>query len=36
MRKNNRNGRAALSMLLDTKGPEIRTGDLEHKQEYKT
>jgi pyruvate kinase len=25
MRKNNRNGRAALSMLLDTKGPEIRT-----------
>jgi pyruvate kinase len=36
MRKNNRNGRAALSMLLDTKGPEIRTGDLEGKQEYKT
>lgn len=25
MRKNNRNGRAALSMMLDTKGPEIRT-----------
>ncbi len=36
MRKNNRNGRAALSMLLDTKGPEIRTGDLENKQDYKT
>lgn len=36
MRKNNRNGRAALSMLLDTKGPEIRTGDLSVKQEYKT
>lgn len=36
MRKNNRNGRAALSMLLDTKGPEIRTGDLSMKQEYKT
>ncbi len=35
MRKNNRNGRAALSMLLDTKGPEIRTGDLEQKQKYK-
>ncbi len=35
MRKNNRNGRAALSMLLDTKGPEIRTGDLSKKQEYK-
>lgn len=34
MRKNNRNGRAALSMLLDTKGPEIRTGDLSEKQEY--
>lgn len=25
MRKNNRSGRTALSMLLDTKGPEIRT-----------
>ncbi|MDA9129233.1 pyruvate kinase [Candidatus Gracilibacteria bacterium] len=36
MRKNNRNGRAALSMMLDTKGPEIRTGDLHEKQEYKT
>jgi len=36
MRKNNRNGRAALSMLLDTKGPEIRTGDLSAKQEYKS
>lgn len=36
MRKNNRNGRAALSMLLDTKGPEIRTWDLKTKQEYKT
>ncbi len=35
MRKNNRNGRAALSMLLDTKGPEIRTGDLSKEQEYK-
>lgn len=35
MRKNNRNGRAALSMLLDTKGPEIRTWDLKNKQEYK-
>lgn len=35
MRVNNRNGRAALSMLLDTKGPEIRTGDLREKQEYK-
>ncbi len=34
MRKNNRNGRAALSMLLDTKWPEIRTGDLSTKQEY--
>ena len=36
MRKNNRNGRAALSMMLDTKGPEIRTWDLSTKQEYKT
>jgi pyruvate kinase len=36
MRKNNRNWRAALSMLLDTKGPEIRTGDLEATQHYKT
>ncbi len=35
MRKNNRNGRAALSMLLDTKGPEIRTGDLSETQRYK-
>jgi len=35
MRVNNRNGRAALSMLLDTKGPEIRTGDLSQKQNYK-
>lgn len=34
MRKNNRNGRAALSMLLDTKGPEIRTWDLSEKQLY--
>ncbi len=34
MRKNNRNGRAALSMLLDTKWPEIRTGDLQNKQQY--
>jgi len=34
MRKNNRNGRAALSMLLDTKGPEIRTWDLSEKQKY--
>lgn len=36
MRKNNRNGRAALSMLLDTKWPEIRTWDLSTKQTYKT
>jgi len=36
MRKNNRNGRAALSMLLDTKWPEIRTGDLTEKQKYST
>lgn len=36
MRKNNRNGRTALSMLLDTKGPEIRTWDLQSKQAYKT
>lgn len=36
MRKNNRNGRAALSMLLDTKGPEIRTGDLSEKQQYRS
>ncbi|MCH8519045.1 pyruvate kinase [Candidatus Gracilibacteria bacterium] len=36
MRKNNRSGRTALSMLLDTKGPEIRTGDLSQKQNYKT
>ena len=35
MRKNNRSGRTALSMLLDTKGPEIRTGDLSKKQQYK-
>lgn len=34
MRKNNRNGRAALSMLLDTKWPEIRTGDITEKQKY--
>ena len=34
MRKNNRSGRTALSMLLDTKGPEIRTGDLSQKQQY--
>lgn len=34
MRKNNRNGRTALSMLLDTKWPEIRTGDLKEKQTY--
>lgn len=34
MRVHNRSGRAALSMLLDTKGPEIRTGDLSGKQEY--
>lgn len=34
MRKNNRNGRAALSMLLDTKWPEIRTWDLDQKQSY--
>lgn len=34
MRKNNRNGRAALSMLLDTKWPEIRTWDLSEKQQY--
>lgn len=34
MRKNNRNGRAALSMLLDTKWPEIRTGDLNETQQY--
>jgi len=34
MRTNNRNGRTALSMLLDTKWPEIRTGDLSNKQEY--
>ncbi|NDK10299.1 pyruvate kinase [Candidatus Gracilibacteria bacterium] len=36
MRVNNRNGRTALSMLLDTKGPEIRTGDLSTKQTYKS
>lgn len=36
MRKNNRNGRAALSMMLDTKWPEIRTWDLENNQDYKT
>lgn len=36
MRKNNRSGRAALSMLLDTKWPEIRTGDLSEKQSYST
>ena len=36
MRKNNRSGKTALSMLLDTKGPEIRTGDLENNQNYKT
>ena len=35
MRKNNRNWRTALSMLLDTKGPEIRTWDLTEKQKYK-
>ncbi len=34
MRKNNRSGRTALSMLMDTKWPEIRTGDLENKQSY--
>ena len=36
MRKNNRSGRTALSMMLDTKGPEIRTWDLSEKQEYTT
>ncbi len=35
MRKNNRNGRTALSMLLDTKWPEIRTWDLSDLQVYK-
>ncbi len=35
MRKNNRSGRTAISMLLDTKWPEIRTGDLSEKQLYK-
>ena len=34
MRRNNRSGRTALSMLLDTKWPEIRTGDLKEKQKY--
>lgn len=34
MRKNNRSGRTALSMLLDTKWPEIRTWDLSQKQSY--
>jgi len=34
MRVNNRIGRTAVSMLLDTKGPEIRTGDLREKQKY--
>jgi len=36
MRKNNRSGRTAISMLLDTKWPEIRTGDLSEKQNYNT
>lgn len=36
MRVHNRSGRTAMSMLLDTKGPEIRTWDLSTKQEYKT
>ena len=35
MRRNNRSGRTAISMLLDTKWPEIRTGDLSEKQLYK-
>jgi len=35
MRESNRSGRTALSMLLDTKWPEIRTGDLDEKQIYK-
>lgn len=35
MRKHNRSGRAALSMMLDTKWPEIRTGDLNINQTYK-
>ena len=35
MRKNNRSWRTAMSMLLDTKGPEIRTWDLSMQQEYK-
>jgi len=34
MRKNNRSGRTAMSMLLDTKGPEIRTWDVSQKQQY--
>lgn len=36
MRKNNQSGRTALSTILDTKGPEIRTWDLIQKQHYKT
>ena len=34
IRKNNRSGRTAMSMLLDTKWPEIRTWDLTVKQKY--
>jgi len=32
----NASGRAKLSMLLDTKGPEIRTGDKPEKYQYQT
>lgn len=34
VRKLNASGRTQLSTLLDTKGPEIRTGDLAEKQRY--
>ncbi|MBP9812295.1 pyruvate kinase [Candidatus Gracilibacteria bacterium] len=36
IRELNASGKTSLSLLLDTKGPELRTGDLKEKIEYRT